>query len=84
MPAPHHDDPLGQRHRLDLVVRDVDDGGAHLVVQLLDLGAHLAAQLGVEIGQRLVEEEGDRLAHHRAAHRDALALSARELRPACA
>ena len=28
-----HDDPVGQRHRLDLVVRDVDHRGAELLVQ---------------------------------------------------
>jgi hypothetical protein len=48
-------------------------------VQLLDLGAHLHAQLGVEVGQRLVEQEHRRLAHDGAAHGDALALAAGEL-----
>jgi hypothetical protein len=46
----------------------------------LDLGAHLHAQLGVEVGQRLVEQEHLGIAHDRAAHRDALALAARQLR----
>ena len=50
------------------------------LVQLLDLGAHVDAQLGVEVGQRLVEQEQQRIAHQRAAHRDALALAAGELR----
>ena len=49
-------------------------------VQLDQLGAHGGAQLGVEIGKRLVEQEGLRLAHQRAAQRDALALAAGELR----
>ena len=35
--------------------------------------------LRVEVGQRLVEQEDLRLAHQRAAHRDALALAAGEL-----
>jgi hypothetical protein len=52
-------------------------------VQLRDLGAHLHAQLGVEVRQRLVHQEHLRLAHDRAAHRDALALAAGELRAAC-
>ena len=43
-----------------------------------DLRAHLHAQLRVEVRQRLVHEERLRLAHDRAAHRDALALAARE------
>jgi hypothetical protein len=49
-------------------------------VQRLDLGAHLHAQLGVEIRQRLVEQEHLRIAHDGAAHGDALALAARKLR----
>ena len=72
----HHHDAVGQRHRLDLVVGDVDRGGADRLVHLLDLGAHLHAQLGVEVGQRLVEQEDLRVAHDGAAHRDALALAA--------
>ena len=48
-------------------------------MQLLDLEAHLHAELGVEVRQRLVEQEHRRLAHDRPAHRDALALPAREL-----
>ena len=64
-------------------MRDVDRGRRHPLVQLLHLRAHLHPQLGVEIGQRLVEQEYLRIAHDRAAHGDALALSARQLpRPA--
>ena len=48
-------------------------------MQPLDLGAHVDAQLGVEIGERLVEEEDLGIAHQGAAHGDALALAAREL-----
>ena len=48
-------------------------------MQLLDLGAHGDAQRRVEVGERLVHEEGLRLAHERAAERDALALAAGEL-----
>ena len=44
-----------------------------------DLGARLDAQLRVEVGQRLVHEEDGRLAHDRAAERDALALAAGQL-----
>ena len=83
MPPLHGDDPVGQGHRLDLVVRDVDRGGAERLVQLLDLAAHLLAQAGVEVRQRLVEQEGLGRAHDGAAHGDALALAAGErARPA--
>ena len=49
-------------------------------MQPLDLHAHLDAQLGVQVGQRLVEQEQQRIAHQRASHRHALALPAGELR----
>ena len=78
-PGVHHDHPVRERHRLDLVVRHVEARGAELPVQLLDLEAHLHAELRVEVRQRLVEQEHLRLADDRAAHRDALALAAREL-----
>ncbi len=75
----HHDQQVAQRHRLDLVVRDIERGGAEAPLQLLDLEAHLHPQLGVEVGERLVEQEDRRLAHDGAAHGDALALAAGKL-----
>ena len=48
-------------------------------MQALDLDAHLRAQLGVEVGQRLVEQEHLRVAHDAAAERDALLLAAGQL-----
>ena len=44
-----------------------------------DLGSHLHAELGVEVGERLVHEEGGRLAHDRSSHGDPLALTTGEL-----
>ena len=83
-PSRMHRDALAERHRLDLVVRDVDRRDAEPRVQLRERGAHLDAELRVEVRERLVHQERLRLAHDRAAHRDALALAARELRRACA
>ena len=48
-------------------------------MQLLDLGAHLDAELGIEVRQRLVEQEHLRVAHDRASHGDAPPLAAGEL-----
>ena len=73
-PLAHDDDAGAHRHRLDLVVGDVEEGGAQPRVQLGDLGAHLRAQAAVQIGERLVQQKDLRLAHERAAERDALAL----------
>ena len=47
--------------------------------KLLQLVTRGVAQLGVEIRQRLVKRENDRLTHHRARKGDALTLSSRQL-----
>ena len=52
-----HREALGHRQRFLLVVGDVDGGDARLAVDALDLRAHLEAELGVEVGERLVEQE---------------------------
>ena len=75
----HDDDGVGHGHGLDLVVGDVDGRGVEPLVERLDLGAHLDPELGVEVGERLVEEEDGGLAHEGTAHGDALALAAGEL-----
>ena len=58
---------------------DIDRRGAEPPLQFADLDPHRDAQLGIEVRQRLVEQEHFRLPHDGAAHRDALALAAREL-----
>ena len=68
-----HRDAVTERHRLGLVVGDVDGGHAQPALQAQDLGAHLTAQLGVEVAQRLVEQERVGLTDDGAAHGDALA-----------
>ena len=77
-PLAHDRDAVAHRHRLDLVVRDVDRRDAELVLQARDLGAHVHAQLGVEVRERLVHEVGLGLAHDRATHGHPLALTAGE------
>ena len=57
-------------------MRDVDERGVDALAQLDDLGAHLVAELRVEVRQRLVHEEHLRIAHDGAADGDALALAA--------
>ena len=49
-----------------------------LLLQFADVLAHAPAQLGVEVRQRLVEEQHLRLQHERAGDRDALLLAAGE------
>ena len=71
-----HRHPRAQGHGLDLVVGDVHDGGGQLLVQPGQLGPHLDPQLGVEVGQRLVHQEGLGLADHGPADGHPLALAA--------
>ena len=79
LPAVHHRDPVGQAHRLALVVRDVDEGDPDLVVDQVQLDQHLLAQLEVERRQRLVEQQHVRLVDQRAGDRHPLLLAAADL-----
>ena len=75
----HHHHAVAHHQRLGLVVRDIDRGDADLLLQPHQLDPHLLAQLGVEIGQRLVEQDDARLVDDGARERDALALAAGQL-----
>src|SRR5205823_10119920 len=58
---------------------DVYHRRTQLLVETLDLAPHLIAQLCIEIGQRLVEQEYLRVAHDGSADRHPLPLPARQL-----
>ena len=75
----HDHEPVGHRQGLLLVVRDHDGGEAELLLQLADLDAHLLPQLGVEVGQRLVEQQHVGPEDERARQRHPLLLAARKL-----
>jgi hypothetical protein len=70
----HDDDLVRQRQRLDLVMRHVDHGGAEPPLEACELHPHVDAQGGVEVRQRLVEEEDLRLAHDGSTYGDPLPL----------
>ena len=70
---------VGERHRLDLVVGHVDRRGAEARLHVLQFGAHVAAELGIEVRQRLVHEEHRGPPHHGAGQGHALALAAGKL-----
>ena len=57
----------------------MDGRHAEALVQPSEFGPKLNSELGIEIGEWLVEQEGLRMPDDRAAHRDALALAAGEL-----
>ena len=77
--VPHDRDTGGQGHRLFLVVGHVHHGGLQAPVQQRQLGARAHAPQGIEIRQRLVEQECLRLAHDGSSQRHALPLAARQL-----
>ena len=53
----HHGDAVGDDHRLFLIVRDDDEGGAELALQFHQLELGFGAQLLVERSQRLIEQQ---------------------------
>src|SRR5690625_1401869 len=75
----HDHDAVTHRHGLDLVVGDVDGRYTQVLVQLGDGGAHLDAQLGVEVGERLIHEEHGRFTHDGTTQGHTLALTTGEL-----
>ena len=65
-----------------VVVRDENRRQRELAQQLLQLGAHRVLRVGVERGERLVEQDRAGLARERPREGDALALAARQRRRA--
>ena len=72
----HHGDPIAHGHRLDLVMGDVDRGGAEPLLHTLEVNPKLGPELGVDARQRLVEEVDMRVLDDGSAQRDALLLAA--------
>ena len=73
-------DTIPHRHRLDLVVGDIDGRGAQTPLQGRDLGTGLNAEFGVEVRQRFVHAEDLRFANDGPPHGDTLPLATRQLR----
>ena len=76
----HDREPVAHGERLLLVVGHVDEGDPDLLLDPLELGLHLLAQLQVERPERLVEQEHLRFVDDGPRERDALALAARQLK----
>ena len=53
----HDDDPVAERHGLGLVMGYIDKGRVDLFPQENDFGTHLIAELGVQVGQRLIHQK---------------------------
>jgi hypothetical protein len=76
----HHHHTVGHRQRFFLVVGDHDRSHPQLALQCADLAAQAFAHLGIEGGERLVEQQQAGLGGQRTRERDALLLAARALR----
>ena len=74
----HNGDTIRHRHRLELVVGNINGGRIDAVVQLAQLSAHQSAEFGIERTQRLVHEKGLGSAYDSAAQSDTLPIAARE------
>ena len=72
-------DPVGERHRLRLIVGDVHEGDAGPSLEVLQLPAHPLAELRVEVRQGLVQEKDPGLDHQAPGQRHPLLLASRQL-----
>ena len=63
-----------------LIVRNVEHRDIQFALQLLDLKAHLLAQIRIQIRKRLIQKEESRLADQCTGQRNTLLLSAGQLR----
>ena len=79
MPILEQHDVIGHGHGLGLVMGYIDGGNSELELNFLQLVAHLIAQLGIQVAQRLVQQKHLRIAHQGASQRHALALAAGKL-----
>src|SRR4029078_243127 len=71
---PHYDDDIGDRERLGLIVGDIHDRYAEILLKRANLLAHRPSQARVKVGERLVEQQNIRLEDERARHRHPLLL----------
>src|SRR3984957_7720107 len=75
----HDDEAVGHGQRLLLVMGDHHGRQFQLALQLADFHPHVLTQLGVEIGQGLIEQQHIGPEHQRAGQRHALLLAAGQL-----
>ena len=63
--AVNNGDPVAHAHGLNLVVGHIDGGGTDFLLELLEFVTSRRPALGIEIGERLIEQEDIRLANQR-------------------
>ena len=75
----HDRDAVAHGQRFLLIVRHVDEGDLQLLLVAADLHLHLGAQLAIEIGEGLVEQQERRARDQAARQRHPLLLAAGHL-----
>src|SRR5665213_1689629 len=78
-PGANHREAIADPYRLFQIMCDEQDGDAALVSQTSEQLLHARAGIGVEIAERLVEQQQRRINRKRAAKRGTLALPTRQL-----
>jgi hypothetical protein len=78
-PFLQHGHAIGDRERLFLIVGHIDRREAVFLADAPDFGAHFEAQSGIEVGERLVEEDTAGAYNERAGQGDPLLLATGEL-----
>ena len=73
-----HNNRIRKRQRLFLVVCDINEGYAHLLMQFLELNLHILSHLEVKRCKRFVEKEHLRIIHERTRNGYPLLLTARK------
>ena len=71
-------DAIGERHGFVLIVSDKEEGDAEFALQRFEFRLHLFAEIGVEGGERLVEQKKLRTIDESASEGDALLLTTAE------
>src|SRR5207253_6092609 len=74
-----HHDPVAHGHGFHLIMRNIDGGRTDATVKALELFARGSSELGIEVGERLVEQKYGGFAHDGPRQSHALALSSGEL-----
>ncbi len=74
-----HREQIADAHRFDVIVRDVEDRTGKPLTNADDFIAHGASQRRIEMRQRLVEQQCERIRKQRAGDRGALALATGKL-----
>ena len=75
-----HPQAVGDRHRLFLIMGDVDRHDSEFFLDAPDFLAHVDPKLGVQIGQRLVQQQHAWVVNQGAGNRNTLLLAPRKVR----